>query len=408
MIFPMPTKRFFARIEFYVIVFMSLHTLAAGKVYIDDNNAAIVDGKPFFPLGLYTGARPASDDAIKALDEIADSPFNTIMNYGVNEASIQQIRRYLDAVDERGLKIIYSIKDFYRGTKYYPRKVGHYSGEEEMTRGVISTFRNHPAILAWYLNDELPPEYIPRLARRYRTVKRLDPNHPAWIVLYQVNELKSYLKTTDVIGADPYPIPHRPIGMAGEWTQLARKAVGPKRAVWMVPQAHNTSLYRKDGAKYAGPTFDEMRCMAYQCLVHGANGLIFYSFFDLKRDPLGFESRWADVKNLGAEIKSLIPVLLSADEPPKVQLSSGVRQIHFSAKRHGGKLYILAVNASREEQDAEFTISAEVKEAKVLFKNRSLSVEKYRLTDKFQPIAVHVYEIVVMSVGSPIRMKMSF
>lgn len=360
---------------------------------MDDNNITIVDGKPFFPLGLFTGHGPATDEAIKVLDEIADSPFNTITNYGINEASIQQIRRYLGAVNKRGLKIIYSIKDFYEGTQYYPGRVGHYRGEEEMTRGVIREFKNHPAILAWYLNDELPPKYIPRLAKRYKLVKALDPNRPTWIVLYQVNELKSYRDTTDIMGTDPYPIPRSSVSMVGEWTQLTRKAVGPKRAVWMVPQAHNTSIYLKDGTKYAGPTFDEMRCMAYQCLVHGANGLIFYSFFDLKRDPLGFESRWVDVKQLGAEIKSLIPILLSTEEPPKVQLSSGVRYIHFSTRRHDGKLYILAVNVSREEQDAEFTISEGVKEARVLFEDRSLPVEKYRLTDKFQPIAVHVYKM---------------
>jgi len=133
--------------------------------------------------------------------------------------------------------------------------------------------------------------------------------------------------------------------------------------------------------------------MAYQCLVNGANGLIFYSFFDLRRDPLGFESRWADVKKLGQEIKSLIPILLSTEEPPNVQLSSGERHIHFSTRRYDGRLYILAVNVSREEQDAEFIISEEVKEAKILFEDRSLSVEKYRLTDKFQPIAVHLYEM---------------
>jgi hypothetical protein len=376
-----------------IYILICLSAAATGKVYIDDNNATIVGSKPFFPLGLYAGQGPASDEAISELDEIADSPFNVIMNYGINNGSIKQIRSYLDAVNERGLKIIYSIKDFYRGTKYYPREVGPYRGEEEMTRGVIREFRDHPAILAWYLNDELPRSYIPRLTQRYRLVKQLDPNHPAWIVLYQVDELKFYLNTTDVMGADPYPISRRPISMASEWTQKTRKAAGSRKAVWMVSQAHNLGIYDDGDSEYTSPTFEEMRCMAYQCLVNGANGLIFYSFFDLKRDPLGFDKRWAEVKKLGAEIKSLMPVLLSTEEPPRVQLVKGSQYIHFSTKRHDGKLYILAVNVSREEQDAEFIISAEVEDAKVLFEERSVSMEKYRLTDKFQPIAAHVYEI---------------
>ena len=376
-----------------MFVLLIAFSTASGKVYINDNNTTTVDDKPFFPLGLYTGNGPTSDKATEVLDEIANSPFNVIMNYGISSGNIEQIQRYLDAVNEHGLKIIYSLKDIYEGTQYYPGRVGKYKGEEQIIRGVVGTFKDHPAILAWYLNDELPSKYIPRLTKRYELVKKLDPNHPAWIVLYQVNDLKLYMKTTDVIGTDPYPIPHRSISMAGEWTQLTRKAAGPKRAIWMVPQAHNTSIYRKNGTKYAAPTFDEMRCMTYQCLVNGANGLVFYSFFDLKRDPLGFESRWSDVKKLGEEIKSLVPVLLSTDEPPKVQLSAGAQHIHFSTKYHKSKLYILAVNTSREERKAEFIISEKVKEAKVLFENRILAVEKYRLNDRFQPVAVHVYEI---------------
>ena len=82
------------------------------------------------------------------------------------------------------------------------------------------------------------------------------------------------------------------------------------------------------------------------------------------------------------------------EQPPRVQLASGSRYIQFSTKQHDGKLYILAVNISREEQEAEFVISEEVEEVKVLFEDRVLPMEKYRLTDTFQPVAVHVYEIV--------------
>ena len=365
---------------------------AVAKVYIDDNTT-IVNNKPFFPLGLYVGRGPRSREAFDALDEIADSPFNTILSYQINEGSIAQIRRYLDAVDQHGLKFIYSIKDLYQGTKYFPKRIGRYQGEEQMTRGIINEFKDHPAILAWYLNDELPVKYIPRLTKRYKLVKQLDPNHPAWIALFQVDELKSYLGTTDVIGTDPYPIPAYPMSMVSEWTQKTREAAGPKRAIWMVPQLHNAGLYRKDYADSPSPTLDEVRCMTYQSLVHGANGLIYYSFFDLKRDPLGFESRWADVKKVGEEVKRLTPILLSTEEPPKVQLSSGVKNIHFSAKQHDGKLYILAVNISREEHDAEFVISADAEKATVLFEGRALNIEIFRLKDTFQPLDVHVYEI---------------
>ena len=102
---------------------------AEGKVYIDENNATIINGKPFFPLGLYVGYAPPTSKAYDVLEKVAGSPFNTILNYQINEGSIAQIRRYLDAANQHDLKVIYSIKDFYQGTKYYPRRVGRYSGE---------------------------------------------------------------------------------------------------------------------------------------------------------------------------------------------------------------------------------------------------------------------------------------
>jgi len=387
--------------RFYIILFVILCIffatgIVASKVYIDNNNITIVNGEPFFPLGLYIASDPNTDASIRELDEIADSPFNTIMNYKINVGSIEQIRHYLDAVNERKLKIIYSIKDFYKGTEYYPGKIDNYEGEDEMVRGVITEFKHHPAILAWYINDELPSKYIPRLIKRYKTVKALDPDHPIWSVIYQVDELKSYLDTTDVIGADPYPIPEKPISMVSEWTEMVNKAAGTKKAVWMVPQAHNLSLYSKE-KHVVGPTFDQMRCMAYQCLTNDANGLIFYSFPDLKRDPLGFEKRWTDVKRLGTEISSLMPVLLSTDTIPKVQLLSGAQHIHFFVKCYDGKFYIIAVNTSDKAQDAEFTISEEVKSVKVLFEDRFIIMDKYHLKDTFPSIAVHIYEIEISS-----------
>jgi len=313
------------------------------------------------------------------------------LNYNINEASISNISRYLDTVDRKGLKIIYSIKDFYEGTKYYPGKLGNHEGEDEMTRGIISEFKDHPAILAWYINDELPSKYIPRLSKRHKMVKSLDPHHPTWSVLFQVDELESYADTSDIIGADPYPVPQKSMSMASDWTKKVREAVGPNRAVWMVPQAHNNSLYSKEN--YRSPTFDEMRSMAYQCLVHGANGLVFYSFFDLKRDPEGFESRWSDLKKLGEEVKSLIPVLLSEELAPKVQLVSGSREIGYIARRYDGSIYIIAANESDSSRDAEFSISAEVQIVDVMFENRTVSIEKFRLRDTFSPIAVHIYKI---------------
>ncbi|HIE52811.1 MAG TPA: hypothetical protein EYP85_13740 [Armatimonadetes bacterium] len=361
-----------------------------GRVYIDEYNRTIVDGQPFFPLGLYCAHRPASDQALPRLDEIAASPFNCLMNYGINSGSLEEIRAYLDAVHQRGLKIIYSLKDFYEGTRWYPKQVGPFEGEEEMTRGVVTTFKDHPALLAWYLNDELPRTMHSRLAARYDLVRRLDPDHPTWIVLYQVNELEYYLDTTDVLGTDPYPIPRMPISRVADWTRRTVRAVRGRRAVWMVPQLHNWWVYyHRDDLR--PPTREEIRNMAFQCLVNGANGLIFYSFFDLKRDPAGFANRWADATAVAEEIQRLAPVLLSPEKAPPARLATYLPEVHLSTRRWGNNLYLLTVNTVREARSVVFRVPAGTRRVREWDTGTEVPLDGLTFRAEFPPLGVQVY-----------------
>ena len=88
--------------------------------------------------------------------------------------------------------------------------------------------------------------------------------------------------------------------------------------------------------------------MAWQCLVGGAKGLVFYSFFDLvamdSKTP--FRRRWEDVRRMVAEIKAHEEYLLAADEPSPVQ--GAPAGLVCRAWRNGGKVLFVAVNTTRE------------------------------------------------------------
>ncbi len=66
-------------------------------------------------------------------------------------------RQQMDLADQCGLKVIYSIKDWYFGLRYCPPDIRSVADEEPKIRERVRAFRDHPALLAWYLNDELPP-----------------------------------------------------------------------------------------------------------------------------------------------------------------------------------------------------------------------------------------------------------
>lgn len=237
-------------------------------VAFSPNGMALVDGTPFFPIGVYEGISPSEPASLEHLKEIADAGFNCVLNYGICGGKLSDIRRYLDRAQELGLKVIFSIKDVYEGSTYPVAQVENWKGDEQIVRGLVTAFRSHPALLAWYLNDELSLTWHDKLVRNYRWLRDLDANHPGYIVLYQFNELDGYNDTTDVMGVDPYPIPNSPVTMVSTWTDAAVKLGKP---AWIVPQIFDWSVYNKN-EKPAPPTLAEMRCMLHLALLHGAAG----------------------------------------------------------------------------------------------------------------------------------------
>jgi hypothetical protein len=119
--------------------------------------------------------------------------------------------------------------------------------EEVFVKAQMLKYRSHPALLGWYINDELKPEWVPDLEAHYQWTKETDPNHPAWSVLFEANELRSYMRTFDVVGSDPYPItaaytvPNAShagqAGQVGSQVDLTRSQTDASRPVVRSPSA---------------------------------------------------------------------------------------------------------------------------------------------------------------------------
>ncbi|MGD8238744.1 MAG: hypothetical protein PVH68_09345, partial [Armatimonadota bacterium] len=310
------------------------------KCYVDGHNRLMVDGEPFFPLGMYWAS--VNEEQLRIFTE---APFNCLMPYGRPDEET------MDLCDRMGLKVIYSIKDFYAGTRWCPGFITSEADEEGKVREYVRTFRDHPALLGWYINDERPLSMIDRLEAHQRWVEEEDPNHPTWVVLYQVGDVAAYTKSFDVIGTDPYPIPGRPPAMAGQWARRTREAVDDARAIWMVPQVFSKAMHYTDPEKreaVRGPTYEEMRSMTWQCICEGADGIILYSWFELRRDTSQpFEQRWPEVKRVAAEVAEMIPVLLSVEPTPELRVTAP-EAVHWTGRSHEGRAYLFLVNDGDE------------------------------------------------------------
>ncbi|MDO5566528.1 MAG: hypothetical protein Q4G59_07710, partial [Planctomycetia bacterium] len=329
------------------------------KAWIDEHRRLILDGKPFFPLGLYCGKMSPEH-----LEIYAKSSYNCIMPY----APIS--REDLDRLQAKNVKVIYSVKDLYKGA----RKLETEAEADAKVRETVNALKDHPAIMAWYVNDEYPLSRITELTNRRDLMEELDPGRPTWAVLYQVHELRGYLATCDVVGTDPYPVATKPISLAWEWSVLTNNAVFNAKAVWQVPQIFDWGLYRKTKAAKSverAPTYEEMRAMYWMNIAGGANGLISYcwhALFMMDKEPSDnerspairkpFEQSWKEVSQIGQEVSDRIPLLLSIDKPMSIKITQGKGSVAHRVYGQGDETWVLLVNLN-EKESTDVTLSAE-------------------------------------------------
>ncbi len=313
------------------------------RVWIDTKGRTVVDGRRFFPFGVYGGVGESHIGRFKG------GPFNTLMVYGAPS------RDDFDRAAANGLKVIAGVNHYFAGFGDTAKSVKSVADEEPQLAAYVDSVKGHPALLAWYAFDELPITMLPQLVRRRSFLERVDPNHPVWAVMNNWEFSEHYLGAFDVAGCDPYPIPNNPISDVAEAVGLQRSQTSG-RAVWVVPQIFSWANYsRKDGRP---PTRDEIRNMTWQAIVEGANGIIYFKYGDLLNNNGGkntFETRWADLMDVAWEVRRFMPVLLT--DEPEIGVSGQTGSVRARALAHGGDVYLVVVNTSCESGRAKLDVS---------------------------------------------------
>ncbi|MCL5105314.1 MAG: carbohydrate binding domain-containing protein [Armatimonadetes bacterium] len=368
------------------------------KVYIDEYGRCVVDGKLFFPLGFYDNGMSAS--GMSDLDRISATKFNCIMNYTTSTGALKYTDAYLARAQSVGLKIIFSVKDCYSGTPWEPTSLGFWTGAFNIFKGLVETYKNHPALLAWYINDELSNEYLPQIADRYNYIKSSDPNHPAWQVMTTATNHRAHVDNTDVLGVDDYPVFQQyrdklaqpPMSDFGKYTDYLRAAGMGARAIWMVPECSSQKPYNSLSQP---PSFQQMMCLAYQGLIHGARGLVFFSLEYLTSDD--GDAQFAAVRQLGDELDRIKPIALGIDAPTTLKLTVSDARISVLSRMSGSNLYMLAVNPYNETVTAAFKLGSRVIASSVRvgppgIVQKTIPVTNGAFTDSLEPYGVRVYK----------------
>jgi len=324
------------------ILFERVQSLPKVGVRFDKQGRTLVDGKPFFPIGMFTHNMCESD-----ANCIGKSPFNVIMSYmDVDE-------KILDLCHRHDFKVIANLSGAYAGgVPLQLPIIKSVSDEDFLIADKVERMKRHPALLAWYSGDELEIHELGRLTRHRALLESLDPNHPVWTVQCQIDHYAEYLGTYDVGGTDPYPIDmpgsEKNIGLVRNWTRRTLASTFGTKPVWMAIQFFNPVFYGSGKDKnLRAPTEQELRNMCWQAIAEGANGIIIFGYMSLRLEGReSFDKRWPEACRVGQEIRDLSGLLLSDDATASVRVKDSTKGVSVRAWRMNDALHILVVNGS--------------------------------------------------------------
>ena len=337
------------------------------KVMFDAMHRTVVDGKRFFPLGMYW-LRVTKKDIVK----YKEAPFNCLMPYQGSGKDM------LDLCHREGLKVLYTMKSGWKNAADPVKE------EAYIMRAL--RFKDHPAVLAWYICDELPSSLAPLLVKRHRRIREVDPEHPTWIVLDKPKHTRFFMGGFDVIANDPYPLGYHGAGLEGrlhkvsEHPRFIDEQLFATRPLWQVPQVFDWGDYFPAEIGLPNvrrPNLDEMRSMTWQAVAAGVNGLIYYSYFDIWKKRHGAaksEAHWNDVVVLAKEVKKMERVLLSDDRTFELA-GADSRNVVWRCYSCDGDDWLLIANRNVSSYKAELSLPDRYSEVDVSL-GRGVSLAK--------------------------------
>ncbi len=378
-------------------------------VSLDGKGRFIVNGKPFLPVGIYTNMErlriSKRDEQNKPVewegtwneydtkDIIENSPFNVILPYDGFWWHLEKpdlkcfaaTEYMLDLMQKHNKMLILSVKDF------NPKRINNFpvegiEGSANITRAAVERFRNHPALLAWYLNDETDVQGYE--AEQVELVGELDPHHPSIQVQYRSNLQFSALNGGDIIGLDLYPIKNEASDqqVVCEIFQSLRDSFGSRKGVVVcaVPQVMSWYVYSHSNPPYL-PTVPQMRSVALMMAAYGAKSFVFFAHSPLVHTPehfdVSFKKVWKDACDTAQTIRDLEPYILGEKEmsTPGMNVKSG-GPVARVLTADNGKQAVLITTVGKGKTDVVIQLDRRRKYQSKYGRTKALGEGKYQFT----------------------------
>jgi len=467
-------------------------TLNDVPVTIRSDNILLIDGEPFFPVGMYSltwnetdscrihwyGASPYSSNPFADLNRFNLNFFflsgredfyygrcncgESCWNCGEgscpvfdNPSMLKQCYMLLE--NSEAYNLFPSGTNIIRSAfSYKSEDSDDFLDKRNLFYLKLSSFLNclsqHNTPFIYYSYDEInahaswiDPLLEPygtntqeKLNSTYTLLKQADPFHPVWTNLGPsigpgggscgpnnvecnlnkfIENSRKYTESSDIVSIDYYLADDvefymKPGSITYEFTKriggpLDISAVGyltdimvnevteGKKPFWLVADHSKASSMDP-----RGPTLKEKRFMAYQAIIHGATGIIYFTWGDdawtgYKYTNSSGNSRYFidDTSLVANEIQTLSPILLDGLEKEGISVNDD--KIEFLAKEFNDELYILSVNAEDQEKNVTFVMPQEYNGIQVLFKDNTnpTVLDSFTFSDHFDRFGVNIYKI---------------
>jgi len=290
--------------------------------------------------------------------------------------------------------------------------------------------RDNPVIIGWMHGDEPdnaqslgrgngygPPISPGTVVSNYTRIRSADPSRPVFLNLGQgvawdnyigrgvrrnhPEDYPEYIKGSDIVSFDIYPVVHEHRDIAGKLEFVARGVERLRewsrgeKVVWNCIEC--THISNPD----ARATPEQVRSEVWMSLIHGSKGIVYFvhQFKPVFKEAalLDDPEMLAAVTALNREIQRLAPVLNSPTLREAIAVNSSGQNtpVATMVKSHEDRGYVFAVNMRNAPAHPVFQLrELKVGEAvEVLNESRTINIRDGQFDDGFKAYEVHLYRM---------------
>jgi len=301
----------FATLATRSVRLMRAPEMKRGRSAVDfKRRSLLVDGRPFLGIGWFsTYLSFGIEQTIDSMRDMARRGTNQVMVYNLvpKDATFQDRAlplpdAVMDAAATLGMKVHLYLLDVAAPL------AKNQSSDWAALRNIVATYRDHPALLSWYVADDFSGPLLPQV---YKEIKALDPYHIVSVAIAGAGDARDTIYRT---GADLTMIEDYPATASGAHATMNVITRHPTEFMPAMVCGRGWATATPAGGGNAITSPAMFRAQHYNALVAGATGQLWFA----NRNQDGWNEPGIPLLEasgpLSREMLDLVPSLITAGD----------------------------------------------------------------------------------------------